>query len=383
MKFTGLCVECRRQLFPGQVAVYQVNESREWLFHCYPSCDTSSSSGVSSGARAAGSSASQRRPAAVDSDEDRRATDEDDGNSEDGEDSGEAAEEPSDGDGDSDEDDEGRDAEDGFAGRDIPQRKLLFCSMCERHFNADDFSAKQLREAPADRFCLRHTGTSAFGASYRRPAQQPTGLRLLPSSPYPPASAARRAEPATTATRSREKRRAATSDGDRGDSDRSSDAELGAVARSRRAKRRLPRDTVRTRPLSPPAATRRRSSRTAARDRPRRRVVGSDVDDDAEFDAGRSVVRARNAATSAAPPKRLRELLADDDASGGGSAARGPPPRRIQLDDEDTGSGRAAAMAPTPPLVEARGDGGEDDEVVDVTALYRKAIVAVDLTQDD
>jgi hypothetical protein len=69
---------------------------------------------------------------------------------------------------------------------DIPQANLLYCAPCDHYYSPDDFSGIQRKNTcDSDRFCLRHTSTSSFGASYRKPNSQmaATGLRLLPTSP--------------------------------------------------------------------------------------------------------------------------------------------------------------------------------------------------------
>ena len=46
----------------------------------------------------------------------------------------------------------------------------LWCSVCAKWFVKDSFSAKQKRACveEGERFCLRHTGTSGFGRTYRK-----------------------------------------------------------------------------------------------------------------------------------------------------------------------------------------------------------------------
>ena len=52
----------------------------------------------------------------------------------------------------------------------------LWCSVCGEDIHTDSFSAKQQKvDEDEERFCLRHTGTSGYGRSYKRPQ----GVRKL------------------------------------------------------------------------------------------------------------------------------------------------------------------------------------------------------------
>lgn len=110
----------------------------------------------------------------VDEDEDEVDSDDDDSDDDGGNDYGEEEEY---------EDDE----EDTRAYR-AAAETMLYCSVCGCDFVKDDFSSKQQKVLDDDeRFCLRHTGTSAFGSTFKKPRDQARGLRLVFSSASPAA----------------------------------------------------------------------------------------------------------------------------------------------------------------------------------------------------
>ena len=58
----------------------------------------------------------------------------------------------------------------------IPEN-YLHCSICDRFRHPDDFSSKQKKpENDLNRYCLRHSSTSCFNQSYRRPPPLPAHL---------------------------------------------------------------------------------------------------------------------------------------------------------------------------------------------------------------
>ena len=56
----------------------------------------------------------------------------------------------------------------------------LFCAACREHVGVDSFSAAQKRETVGndERVCLKHSPTSAYGATFHSASRDATGLRL-------------------------------------------------------------------------------------------------------------------------------------------------------------------------------------------------------------
>ena len=79
---------------------------------------------------------------------------------------------------DDDEDDDDDDDDEYQTGYNLPplsQTKTLHCSLCGTRVPIDSFSAQQAKvQEDCDRFCLSHTGTSSYGATYRRQHYKPT-----------------------------------------------------------------------------------------------------------------------------------------------------------------------------------------------------------------
>ena len=54
----------------------------------------------------------------------------------------------------------------------IESVKRLWCCICGEERVLDDFSDKMRRESDEERYCLRHTSTSAFGSTFKKPKKE-------------------------------------------------------------------------------------------------------------------------------------------------------------------------------------------------------------------
>jgi hypothetical protein len=56
----------------------------------------------------------------------------------------------------------------------------LFCAACREHVGLDSFSAAQKRETVGneERVCLKHSSSSAYGATFHSACSDAIGLRL-------------------------------------------------------------------------------------------------------------------------------------------------------------------------------------------------------------